>query len=403
MNRPATILILDNSFTFGGAINSLQYLLGALDRQKFTPVLISGQPAPYLSSHFDCRWYRFRPKLPWVDNSRYLRIAADPLFRRRFMRKLLNATRFFYWMMAVTLPEAIFYYRVGRRHHADLVHLNNHLNSQPAGILAAKMLRIPCVAHLRDFVEVDVVTKCYASLIEHHVAISKAVDTNMAQLGIAAAKRTLVHDALDLSTFDPKIDNGHVIKEFNHLAKRPRYGLFCRLVDWKGVREFIQAACCVARDVPEAVGFIVGGHSDGDAAFVKQMHALAVSSGVADRLVFTGYRNDIPAMMKFMDVVVHASNSPEPFGMVIIEGMAMGRPVVATNGGGTRDILIHGWNGYLVEMGDGQGLGAAVVRLLRRPDMARTMGRHGRQHVESVFSAQRYANQMEKIFQQARR
>lgn len=103
-------------------------------------------------------------------------------------------------------------------------------------------------------------------------------------------------------------------------------------------------------------------------------------------------------MMKLMDVIVHASNRPEPFGMDIIEGMAMEKPVVATRGGGPIDTVIEGETGYLVEMGDPNSLGRAIVSLLRQPELARQMGQQGRARAEEAFSAERYAAQMESIF-----
>ena len=398
MNQPVPILILDNSVTFGGAINSLENLLRSLDNRKFKPILVSGQSREHLAQHFQCKWYHYYPKRPWVDNRYYIHIANLPFFKSKSLKKFLSIFRFLYWIVLITVPEALRYYSLGRKHRVKLIHLNNHFNSQVAGIIAAKILRVPCVAHLRDFVEVDAVTKIYACAIDHHVAISSAIEANLTALKVSPSRRSLVYDAVDLSAFNAHIDCNYLESEFASFSSRPRYGIFGRLVEWKGIREFLQAAVFISSEIPEAVGFIVGGHSDGDKEFERAMHAMAIDLNLDQNVVFTGYRKDVPALMKFMDVVVHASNSPEPFGMVIIEGMAMGRPVVATQAGGALDIVIEGGNGKLVKPGAVNELADAVVELLQQPGLARKMGANGRQRVQTMFSSQHYASQMEVVF-----
>lgn len=400
MSKAIPILVLDNTFTFGGAINSLYHLFRALDKSHFAPILVTGQSRSFLEEHFaGCCWYHYIPKLPWINNRKYRKLAALPLFRNRLLGKLLNLARFGYWFLFITIPEALKYYHLGRRHGVALVHLNNILGSQLSGILAAKLLRVPCVAHLRDFEEVHAITKCYACLIDHHVAISEAIRENLLQLGIPAERVSVVHDAIDLNEFNSAIDCSPLLQEFTLRPEQPCFGLFGRVVDWKGIREFLHAARHVIEIVPDARAFIVGGYSDGDEAFVRDMQQLAVALGVADKVIFTGYRSDVPVLMKLMDVVVHASNRPEPFGMVIIEGMAMGKPVVATRAGGPLDIVVDGECGYLVAMGDGVALGDTISTLLRDPELRQFMGAKGRERVEKVFDNGVYAAKMEQIFQ----
>lgn len=401
MNDKISILILDNTFTFGGAINSLCYLIRAIDPEKFAPILVTGQPIEFLKANFaETKWYHYVPKLPWVNNHIYKRIAAIPLFRVRLFQKVLNLARFIYWLLFVTLPEALRYYYLGKKHHVALVHLNNILGSQLAGIVAAKLLGIPCVAHLRDFEEVHPVTRFYAGLIDHHVAISGAIKDNLLQLGVPEDKITIVHDALDLKEFNADVGSDHLFKEFALTPDTPRYGIFGRVVDWKGIREFLLAAHQVAAQVPDARGFIVGGPSDGDEAYFREMQALAGELGLGNKIIFTGYRTDIPAMMKFMDIVVHASNRPEPFGMVVIEGMAMGKPVVATRAGGPLDIVKDGETGFFAEVGDVESLALSVIALLCQPNLCSMMGLAARLRVEQHFSSHLYAAKIEEIYLQ---
>jgi len=399
MTDPISVLIIDNSYTFGGAINSLESLLKAVDKSVYRPIVVSGQSAGYLEEHFPgCAVYHFRPRLPWIDNSVYLAIRKLPLFRIAILKKVLNALRFLFWILWVHIPEAFIYTRIGKREGVSLVHLNNILGSQLSGILGARMLMVPCVAHLRDFEEVHPITRFYARMIQHHIAISTAIKDNLLQLGISENEITIVHDALDLKVFDSDLNIAHLRQQFNLCANQLCVGIFGRVVEWKGIRIFLKAARLVFDSVPDARAFVVGSRSDGNEAYYQKMIGLAKQLGIAERLVFTGYRRDVPAMMKLMDVIVHASTRPEPFGMVLIEGMAMNKPVVATRGGGPLDIVCDTVNGIMVEIGDHNALALAIIRLLRNPELRAQMGRAGRTRVRHHFSSDRYANQIETIY-----
>ncbi len=399
MKTPISILLLDNTTTFGGSTQSLCCLLRALDKAQFEPVLVTGQPGEVFEGHADCIRYQFVPKLPWVNNHIYRKFLSLRLFRFRLLRKMLNLSRFMYWLAFITIPEAVGYYRLGRRHRVALVHLNNIFGSQLAGILAAKLLRVPCVAHLRGFEEVHPITRFYARLVDHHIAISGAIRENLLNLGVPCGQIALIHNGVDLDEFRVNPDNNYLFQEFGISPQQFRYGIFSRIVDWKGIREFILAAHKISSEFPASRAFIIGGESDGDEVFLQDMHTLVADLKLENNVIFTGYREDIPALMGFMDVVVHASKLPEPFGRVIIEGMAMEKPVIATRAGGPLEIVVDGETGFLVEMGDSEALAGSVITLLRQPDKRVQMGRSGRKRVEECFSTQRNALQISEIYE----
>jgi glycosyltransferase involved in cell wall biosynthesis len=100
-----------------------------------------------------------------------------------------------------------------------------------------------------------------------------------------------------------------------------------------------------------------------------------------------------------MDVVVHASIRPEPFGMVLIEGMLMGKPVVASKAGGPLDIVIDGETGFLVEPADPRSMAESILLLLQEPQLRESMGSKGRARIVEHFSSQRHAGQMAAIYE----
>lgn len=393
------VLYLDNTATFGGAINSLLYLLRALDKSRFTPILVTAQPEDFLRRNFHfLQWRRVRIKRSWVDNRMYRKITGIRIFSSGLPLKCVKRIRFFYWLLFITLPEAVRYWKIGRRHKVRLVHLNNIMGSQLAGILAAKMLNVPCVGHLREFEEVDRVTRLYARWIDLHVAISGAIKDNLLRLAVPEERIAVICDAIDFQDFDDRVSCGYLRQEF-HLGDEDRlFGIFGRIVEWKGIVEFVHAAAVVMRTLPDAKAFLVGDCSDGDSAYLQKVKELITGYELEEKIILTGYRTDVPALMQLMDVVVHASITPEPFGMVLIEAMAMKKPVVATRMGGPLDIMLDGQTGFLVAPGDSAEMAEAVERLLTDKTEAAEMGRKGKERVVESFTKERYARQVEDVY-----
>jgi len=122
--------------------------------------------------------------------------------------------------------------------------------------------------------------------------------------------------------------------------------------------------------------------------------------GIADRVEFMGFCKDVPERIAAVDILVHASTTGEPFGQVILEGMAEGKPVVATNGGGVPEIVVDGVTGSLVPMGNAQAMADAVCDFLEHPEKAQQMGREGRRRVESHFTIQQTARRAEAVYEE---
>lgn len=168
-------------------------------------------------------------------------------------------------------------------------------------------------------------------------------------------------------------------------AGGPVAAVFGRLARWKGQHLLIEAA----KRLPELTVWIVGEalFTDDDAAYALELRELAKPLG--PRVQFTGFRTDIPELMTAADIIVHCSTSPEPFGRVIVEGMLAGKPVVASDAGGPREIICPNVTGLLVPLGDPTELAAALKSLLADPQKARSMGAAGRERALSEYALER--------------
>jgi glycosyltransferase involved in cell wall biosynthesis len=209
-----------------------------------------------------------------------------------------------------------------------------------------------------------------------------------------------VHDAIDVNAFSGVSDPSPLISEFGIAEDELLIGLFGRVIGWKGTREFVLAVERLSRQWDNFRAFIVGDPSDFDDGYYRQVKELAESLGVADKLVFTGYREDVAQLMHLMDVVVHTSISPEPFGMVIIEAMACGKPVVASNvGGGPLEIVDDGVTGFLVNPKDPDQTASELLTLFSDPGLRKKMGHAGRRKALEQYDSSVQAQRIEAIYE----
>ena len=168
----------------------------------------------------------------------------------------------------------------------------------------------------------------------------------------------VVHDGVTAAAF---VESQTRASEFTVI------GLVGRIAQWKGQEIFIRAAAGVLSRFPNCRFRIIGAALFSEQDYERRIRQLAGELGIAHSVEFTGFRQDVFTAISELDILVHASITGEPFGQVIVEGMAAGKPVVATAGGGVPEIVQDGLTGLLVPMGDPQGMARAICRLLENP------------------------------------
>ncbi|MHB1310873.1 MAG: glycosyltransferase [Gemmatimonadaceae bacterium] len=270
-----------------------------------------------------------------------------------------------------------------------------YANSQKAFVVAALAgvrCSRPVVWHLRDLLGAPHFSALNTRAV---VALAnggaKRVITNSAATadafvahGGARDKVRVVHNGIDAAPFDAvTAAQAQALRE--RVAPGAGYvlSLFGRLSPWKGQHSAISALQRLPADCHLC---IVGAPLFGEDDYEAELRALATTLGVAARVHFLGFRDDVAPLMKAADVVVHASTLPEPFGRVVVEGMLAGRPVVATAAGGVAEIVTEGVTGMLVKPGSPDALAGAVERLRADPLRAAAMAAAGNAHARAAFS-----------------
>ena len=172
----------------------------------------------------------------------------------------------------------------------------------------------------------------------------------------------------------------------------PLVGMVGRLQRWKGMHTFVAAMPRVLRAHPDAHGLIVGGKHDLEPNYQEEVTRQIQRLGLEGRIIQAGFQTNVPEWMQALDVFVHASDR-EPFGMVIIEAMALGKPVVAGAAAGPTEIITEGQDGLLAPFEDSEALAQQILRFLDEPDFARAAGQAAQARAHD-FTPEKFAGRL---------
>jgi glycosyltransferase involved in cell wall biosynthesis len=284
------------------------------------------------------------------------------------------------------------------RERIDIVHVNNSLGINFPSIIAAKILGVPVVSHMRSFEEVYPLQRMAYGCVNKSIAITKSVERFYSDRFADHDKIEMIYDGID----------DHEIQVTNPDCLRREYGIYgsgivtvgiaAIFMNWKGIDVFIRAMKMVNDACPNVRGFVVGDCLPGDTEYKEFLFELTRELNVGDVVHFTGFRKDVYDVFSSLDVVVHASTSPEPFGRVIIEAMALGRPVIATALGGPLEIIKHGHNGFLIEPGDPVVLAETIITLVSDEKERARIGQNAIAHVNEHFRQEDAVRKIETIY-----
>ncbi|MBI3747845.1 MAG: glycosyltransferase family 4 protein, partial [Chloroflexi bacterium] len=224
------------------------------------------------------------------------------------------------------------------------------------------------------------------------IAVSRAIEHKLVDEERTTVPVSLVYNGVDLQRYDNQEACCTLPEEYGMEPGSAIVGVVARLEPEKGHPTLLEAWPLVLRSCPDTYLLIVGEGSRRDA-----LEAQARELRIAHRVVFTGRRDDVPAVTAALDVAVLPSYR-EAQGMVILEAMALSRPVVASNVGGIPEMIDDGVTGLLVPPHDPAALAAAIVRLLTNHPLADTLGRAGHDLVHARFCIQLMVGAIESIY-----
>lgn len=385
--QPLRVAIVDTAIAFGGTLSVSRNILKNLDPLIVDASLISACADGYVSQGFagNRDIALVAPRVSYARLAQW-KARVGRLSRwypvRRSLEILIMASE-----LLANIPYLIRLIFLFKRKRTDLVHLNNYA-MEP--LCAARLLRIPVVYHLHGLVPLTLERSARRSFkhVKAFISISRAVTESAMHAG-----------------FDPRII--YEIPNFTELEpdpyppampSKPAIGIFGRVTNWKGQKEFLHSILRVFPRFPNLIVYIVGDASDSDPQYFEECRSIATSSPWATQIIFPGRVTDVTNYYRQCTLVVHASIEPEPFGMVIIEAMAQARPVVASIFGAAGEILQDGTEGFLVDPNDTAAMASRMCTLLANPYLAADMGIRGYTKVRNLYCPTSAINKFTQLY-----
>jgi glycosyltransferase involved in cell wall biosynthesis len=355
----------------GGGEVSLLNLLKHLNRERFKPLVV----LPSSGSLFQAiREMKLETQI----------IALKPL-KKLHLFSFIQATAKLFCLV--------------KKEKIDIIHSNAAASRESIySALVAKLARKPFIYHARVLESSKAIEKFLAGFSTRIIAISEKVKDKFSFVK-DKNKMIKIFNAVDLAEFNPDIKRGEKIRaEFGISSKEKIVGTVGRLYPLKGIDVFLKAAAMAKRRIAK-IKFLIVGEDTSSGAYRKKLERQAEELGVKSEVIFTGFRADIPELIAAMDLFVLPSfEGYEAFGRVVIEAMAMSKPVVATRGGGVPEIVEDGVTGVLVSPGDTEPMAEAVVSLLKNEDRAKQMGFEGRQKAKRIYDLKTQLERIENLY-----
>ncbi len=390
------ILIAESGSGYGGTANYLAHLLASVKRSEFAVQVVAYGKGPFIKE-IERQWPLYHSaswRYPWGERDEVFGKILTGTKRSRIL-KYARSVLISFFQIAFMVP--VIYIGL-RRKKISLVHLNNGIRSHIPLVIAARLAGCRLLCHFHGWRPFTRTEKWLAPWVDQFIAISEAggvfLRTQISSENITAIPNGLSAVWCDFSK--ERIQSERAI--FKIEKEAIVVSIIGRLVEWKGQEVYLRALAQVVKTHPHVVGIILGHDPTPDQQFLKKLRALSEQLGVSACVRFLPWQEDVHAVYGISDLIVHASTDPEPFGLVILEAMLAGKPVIAAKGGGVSDLILERESGLLVEPNHSDELARAIVQLIGDPKYARELGDKARLRAQTFFSIERNATRVQELY-----
>ena len=381
----SNILYLDSGSGIGGGQRSLLLLLNLLDKDRFTPFVGCLGDSPFAAEAEKTEASVVPLSLPAAHNK------TDKI-RRFTLGDLLEDLR--------QLKVILQLHQMVKRNAIDLIHANS-LSVALLGGIVARINRIPILMHKRYATSYGVLDRICERLLHRVILVSEATRWNFAPI----AKQTLIYNGVDLDAFQASPEEVQDLRaELLPDASDASIvaGVVTRITPEKGIH-FLVRAIAALKGLSLMTGtdiklLIVGGpYFQKDIDYMNELKQEVADLGVEDSIIFTGFLSDTRVVTSLLDIVLVPSIIPEACPRTIIEAMAVGKPVIATPLGGSKELVTPD-TGILVPPEDASAIADAIAILTTDQERLRAMGKASRNRAEQLFSSEKNTALTEAVY-----
>jgi len=380
------ILFIHHANDMYGADIGLLHIIKSLDRERYFPIVIlpADMPTGMLSPELE----RLGVELHFADLG---------ILRRKYF-KPLNMPR----LAIQVLRGALFVRATARKRGAALVYVNTFV--AVSGAIGGRLAGVPVLWHIREILAFPrpvrwILYKALSLCADLVVCISKAVrDAILKEEPGLAAKSVVVYNAVSIAANSAGGEPEIPLREELGLPQGASLvGMVGRIMPWKGQEVFAEAAALVMQRAPDVHFVAVGSYFADQSQYLDQLKARISDLGLEERFHLVDYRSNVTDVYRALDIFVLPSIKPEPFGRVTVEAMTQGCAVIATNHGGTVELIDHGVTGMLVPPAEPQPLAEAIELLLSDRLLREKIGQAAAAYAKQNFGLEGHGAQMRKV------
>jgi glycosyltransferase involved in cell wall biosynthesis len=397
--KPQRVLYVENGIGYGGAIICLRHLVKHLDYNRYQPLLITGRTGErYRDIANDVPWKHIPDRHFDTVGWRAKLDAATFPSRIPGLRFVLSQLIARTDDLGNFLPFFIQFLWTAICFRPHIIHTNNEPLCNRAAVLVAKMMRVKLAAHVRSNLEASKLLHWLYTKPDLFLSVSHWVSDALADLDVPEDKRRVIYDGIDLSRLN--IHAGGTPFRQQHQIGNDDFavGLVGLLIPWKGQRIFLEAAKQLHTQIPGLKMVIVGGTPDECSDYEAELRRTVSNEGLQDCVLFTGNINDMPSAYNGLDIVVSASTDPEPLGTMVIECMAMARPLIGPAHGGAAEMADHEETALLFKPGSADDLAESILRLYREPELRQHIATQARQKALLTFAVETHADAVQALY-----
>jgi len=292
----------------------------------------------------------------------------------------------------ITLPFRLA--RIIKEKRIDLVHTHN-MGPLFYGTLAAKLAGVPVVINTRHSREKKRKGSYVWNMNDAVITISEDAKKELLKWNRIDTKKTkVIHNGIDTNRYACLQDGSEARSMLNINTSTFVVGTVARLSPVKDQFTLIDAFSKVISETNDAKLIFVG-----DGALREELISYTKKLGIYDKVMFLGFRDDVFNILPTFDVFV-LSSLTEGISLTLLEAMAAGRPIVATNVGGNPEVIIDGVTGFLIPPKEPQNMSEAIAKILQNPELAKQMGEAGRRRVEEKFSLERMVKEYRDLYEE---
>jgi glycosyltransferase involved in cell wall biosynthesis len=371
------LLFLDQFGTLGGGQRVLLETLKSLDRAQYQPIVALG-------THGDFRERLLDESIPVMDlplGSYHSRKKTFLDMVRFFFRSLYCASVLTGWVL---------------RRRPSLLFANGP-RTFVCATLAGWLTRRPVIWHLHNVlpqgVELSLLT-VFSRWVHTIIVCSHAAAQPLLERSPGLhSKIRLIYNPVPSLKQSTLGDVDRLRESFGVQPEQVCIGILGRVTPFKGQWHFLQAARLVLQQTQKACFFVIGSPAEdkSDQEYYGQLRLTVDQAGMRNSVFFVGHQREVDSFIAMMDVVVLASQGPEALPQTIIEAMSMGKAVIAPPSGGIVEIVEDGTTGLFAKVDEPERLAAAMLKLIREPDILKSLGSSAQERISRHDSRQKFA------------